>query len=110
MEIAATPGWTRDLGRRLRRFFLLKAVGTTVFISLFFVAYFHVLRATAGQATEMPLIFLDDWVGFQAGALYVYVSLWIYVGLPPAVMTGLRELFAYGLWAAALCVTGLACF
>lgn len=110
MSAVGNSRWMQGLGIRLRRYFLLKAVGTTVFISLFFVGYFHVLRSTAGQAAVMPLTFVDDLVGFQPAALYAYVSLWLYVGLPPAVMLGLRELLAYGAWAAALCLTGLACF
>lgn len=110
MPAVGNTRWMQGLGIRLRRYFLLKAVGTTVFISLFFVGYFHVLRATAGQATVMPLTLVDDLVGFQPVSLYAYVSLWLYVGLPPAVMLGLRELLAYGAWAAALCLTGLACF
>jgi hypothetical protein len=102
--------WPSDLRVRLRHYLLLKAVGTTVFISVFFVGYFHVLRSTAGQAVLMPLTALDEFIGFQPAALYAYVSLWLYVGLPPAIMLGLRELLAYAGWIAALCITGLACF
>lgn len=110
MAIGSNLGWVHGLGVRLRHYLLLKAVGTTAFISVFFVGYFHVLRATAGEAIVMPLTAVDDLVGFQPAALYAYVSLWLYVGLPPAVMLGLRELLAYGAWAAALCIVGLACF
>lgn len=102
--------WQRNLFDRLRRYFLLKALGTTVFITVFFVGYFHVLRSTAHLAVPMPVTALDDLIGFQPAALYAYVSLWVYVGLPPAVIYGLRELIAYGWWVGALCVTGLLCF
>ena len=105
-----TPAWPSIAYAHLRRFFLLKMVGTTAFISIFFVGYFHVLRSTASAATLMPLTAIDDLVGFQPAALYAYVSLWVYVGLPPALMHGLRELIAYGGWIGALCVAGLACF
>ncbi|MBI4999053.1 MAG: phosphatase PAP2 family protein [Rhodocyclales bacterium] len=102
--------WPGELLARFRRHLLLKSVGTTVFISLFFVGYFHVLRSTAHLSVLMPATSLDALVGFQPAALYVYVTLWVYVGLPPAIMAGLRELIAYGWWIAALCVAGLACF
>jgi membrane-associated phospholipid phosphatase len=102
--------WPRDLGVRVRRHMLLKAVGTTAFIWFFFIAYFHVQNATATQATVMPFSFIDELIGFHPLAFYPYASLWVYVSLAPAFIPGLRELIAYGLWAAALCITGLACF
>jgi membrane-associated phospholipid phosphatase len=110
MTSAGNPDWPTALFARLRRYFLLKAVGTTAFISVFFVGYFHVLRSTADQAVLMPVTALDELVGFQPAALYAYVSLWLYVGLPPAIIYGLRELIAYGGWIAGLCLVGLACF
>jgi hypothetical protein len=110
MQRTGTRHWPQALLARIRRYFLLKMVGTTAFISIFFVGYFQVLRATAHEAAVMPLTPLDELVGFQPAALYAYVSLWVYVGLPPAIMVGLRELIAYGWWVGALCVAGLACF
>lgn len=102
--------WPGELLVRFRRHFLFKATGTTAFITVFFVAYFHVLRSTAHQAVLMPVTAIDDLVGFEPAALYAYVSLWLYVGLPPAIMRGLRELLGYAGWIASLCVAGLACF
>lgn len=58
----------------------------------------------------MPETALDRLIGFQPAALLPYVSLWLYVGIPPALLYGLRELVAYGCWIAALCIAGLACF
>lgn len=110
MSGAAGPHWAHELLARLRRHLLLKGLGTTVFISVFFVGYFHVLRNTPREAVVMPLTALDELVGFQPSALYIYVTLWVYVGLPPAVMRELRELVAYGWWIAGLCIAGLACF
>lgn len=102
--------WPNELLVRFRHHLLLKSVGTTAFISVFFVGYFYVLRSTAHLSVLMPATALDDLVGFQPAALYVYVTLWVYVGIPPAIMANLRELIAYGWWIAALCVAGLACF
>ena len=58
----------------------------------------------------MPLTALDRLIGFQPPALFIYLSLWFYIGIPPALFHGLRELLAYGWWAAGLCLAGLACF
>jgi membrane-associated phospholipid phosphatase len=106
----AANSWLRDIGSRLRRLTLLKAVGTAVFIWLFFVAYFHIQDMTANRASTMPLTFIDKLIGFQPVAFYPYASLWLYISLVPAIMPNLRALIAYGLWIAALCLTGLACF
>jgi len=102
--------WWRQSLARFRRHMLLKIVGTTAFISIFFVGYFQVLRHTAYEVTLMPLTALDRLIGFQPEALGFYISLWFYVGIPPALLHGFRELVAYGCWIAALCLAGLACF
>jgi membrane-associated phospholipid phosphatase len=111
MSEGAVPlSWQRQLAGRLRRFTLLKIVGTTAFISLFFVGYFQVLRNAAYPVSTMPVTALDQLIGFQPAALPAYLSLWFYVGIPPALLHGLRELLAYGCWIAALCLAGLGIF
>ena len=90
--------------------FWLKAVGTTAFMWLFFVAYFQVLRHPARTVVEMPLTAVDQWIGFQPWALWPYISLWVYVAIPPSLLTRARALVHYGLWIGALCLIGLACF
>jgi membrane-associated phospholipid phosphatase len=105
-----SPAWIREIIGRMRQRFVLKAVGTTIFISVFFVAYFYVLRHPAYESTLMPLTALDLMIPFQPGALIIYLSLWFYVGIPATLLTGLRELIMYCCWTAALCITGLACF
>jgi len=102
--------WRTELPFRLLDRFWLKIFGISGFVCLFFVGYFHVLRNPGGAVTLMPTTALDAWIPFQPAALAVYVSLWIYVGLGPGLLLGLRALCFYGLWAAALCVVGLACF
>jgi membrane-associated phospholipid phosphatase len=102
--------WPRDLGVRVRRHLLLKAVGATAFIWLFFILYFYVQNATAARVAMMPLTFIDELINFHPLAFYPYASLWIYACLAPAFIPGLRELIAYSLWAATLCGIGLACF
>lgn len=102
--------WRGALLPRMRKLFWLKLSGVTAFVWLFFVVYFHLLRYPSAAVTVMPLTALDRWIGFQPLALVPYLSLWLYVGIAPGLMANLRQLIVYGLWAAALCSTGLALF
>ena len=106
----ATPPWAAELWWRVKHLFVLKFVGTSVWIALFFVAYFHLLQHPPRPATVMPLTALDRWIPFQPGAIFAYLSLWLYVGIAPGLQRSLAELLAYGAWAGALCLGGLACF
>lgn len=107
---AHPAAWPSDLGQRLWRYPVLKFIGVSAFMWVFFQAYFHLLRHPAYPVFEMPLTALDRLIPFQAQALAAYLSLWLYVGLAPGLLLTLRELVIYGLWAAALCLTGLAFF
>jgi hypothetical protein len=100
----------RRLLECMRAQFWLKAVGITTFMSLFFWAYFHVLRHPVRSAIEMPLTAVDEWVAFQPWALWPYISLWVYVVIPPGLLSGVRALVHYGVWIGCLCLIGLACF
>ena len=102
--------WSGACWQRIRHQFVLKTVGITGFMWLFFVAYFYLLRHPARPVFEMPLVALDHWVGFQALSLPAYVSLWVYVGLPAGMMQNLRQLVVYGFWIGLLCLLGLTCF
>ena len=108
----STPAaaWKADLGRRVRRHLPLKFVGISAFMWIFFLGYFHTLRFPVHPVLEMPLTALDRMIPFQPQALLAYVSLWVYIGVAPGLLLTLRELIVYGLWAAALCIAGLACF
>jgi len=107
---APAAGWKASLRLRFWRFLALKFVGISVFMWVFFLGYFHTLRHPAYPVFEMPRTPLDDLIPFQPQALLAYVSLWLYVGLAPGLLLTLKELIAYGLWVAALCITGLAIF
>jgi hypothetical protein len=104
-----TP-WTTDIALRVRRHWLLKAVGTTAWIWAFFIGYFHILRHPAHAAVTMPLTALDRLIPLQPAWLVPYFSLWIYVGIAPGLQRSFIELLVYGLWSGALCITGLAIF
>jgi membrane-associated phospholipid phosphatase len=108
---AAPPAhWRAEAWRRMRRLWWLKTLGICAFMWLFFIAYFHLLRHPAFPVTTMPLTALDRAIPFTPEALGLYVSLWVYVGVPPGLMWAFRDLLRYGAWAAALCLAGLACF
>jgi membrane-associated phospholipid phosphatase len=89
---------------------LLKSIGTTLFIGLFFGAYFYLLKEPVYPITVMPITLLDRLIGFQPLALPLYISLWVYVSLPPALLATRRELVGYGLAMAATCLAGLIVF
>ena len=88
----------------------LKGLGTMLFIGLFFGAYFYLLRHPGSTPVVMPLIWLDWLVDFQPLALAVYLTLWLYVSLPPLLLATQRELYRYGAAMALMCIAGLAVF
>jgi len=96
--------------QRFKNQWLLKSVGTTAFITVFFTIYIYLLRYPIFPITEMPLTAVDRMIGFQPLSLVFYVSLWVYVGLPPALMETRRQVINYGWAAGALCLFGLVVF
>ncbi len=88
----------------------LKSIGTTLFISLFFAAYFYLLKTPTYSTTVMPVTLLDHLIGFQPLALPMYLSLWFYVSLPPALLATRRELYGYGMAMGGTCLVGLIVF
>ncbi len=90
--------------------FWFKCFGTMGFTAAFFVAYIYLLKHPVYEVTAMPLTWLDEVVPFQPVALIPYLSLWLYVSLPPLFFATAREIIAYGWRIAAVCVTGLLIF
>jgi membrane-associated phospholipid phosphatase len=88
----------------------LKGIGTPLFIAIFFGAYFYVLKNPAYPLTVMPVTLVDRLIPFQPLAFYVYVTLWVYVSLPPALLASRRELYGYAAAIAATCLAGLVIF
>lgn len=103
-------GFCTAAALRLRACFWLKSLGFTAYMWVFFVGYFHLLRHPTTPVTVMPLSVVDHWIGFQPWALWPYLSLWLYVALPPSLIGERRELVRYGIWIAALLAAGLLCF
>lgn len=85
-------------------------LSTSIGISGFFVAYFWVMNHPLNPITVMPLTALDHWVTFRPEALPVYLSLWLYVSLPPALFKTFGELRSYWAGCLALSVLGLSIF
>ena len=110
MPATARQPWTAEIRPRLRRYFALKLIGITGFTWLFFIGYFYVLRHPAYGDTVMPLTALDLMIPFQPRWVFVYLSLWVYIGVAPGLQLTLTELVAYTLWFGAMCITGLLCF
>lgn len=102
--------WYRQAAQLVPRDVLLKSIGIPAFIAVFFAAYFYVLKHPAYPVTVMPATWLDRLIGFEPMALPLYVSLWVYVSLPPAFLSSRRELYLYGLAMAGTCLTGLVIF
>ena len=109
MNSPATP-WYRQVATVITQHAVLKGIGTLLFISLFFGAYFYLLKIPAYPSTVMPFTLLDRLIGFEPLAMPLYVSLWVYVSLPPALLATRRQLYAYGLAMAGTCLVGLAIF
>lgn len=110
--IKATPpsAWHHQMAHILTRHIWLKAIGTPLFIAVFFGAYFYLLKHPIYPTTVMPVTGLDRLIGFQPSAMPLYISLWVYVSLPPALLATQRELFNYAAAMAATCSIGLLIF
>lgn len=111
MNEASDPiPWHHQIIAVIPRHVLLKSIGTTLFIGLFFGAYLYLLKTPVYPTTVMPVTLLDHLIGFQPHALPLYISLWVYVSLPPALLSTRRELYGYALAMAATCLAGLVIF
>lgn len=104
------PSPLARIGARLRHWWWFKAMGTSLFMYVFFLAYLQLLHHPLYPVFEMPLTWVDRQVDFQPWALAVYASLWVYVSLPAAVAPGLKRLFSLGWHMGSLCAAGLVCY
>jgi len=109
-ENSQQTAWYREAAAVIPMDIHLKSIGTMLFISLFFGAYFYLLKAPPYPATVMPITLLDHLIGFQPLALPLYLSLWVYVSLPPALLATRRELYGYALAMAGTCLAALIVF
>jgi len=87
-----------------------KALGTAGFTALFFVAYFYLLKNPTGPVATVPVTWVDHLIGFEPIALVFYLSLWVYVSLPPFFMRTRIAIIEYGARIGVLCLAGLSVF
>jgi len=102
--------WYHQAAAVVSKHIYLKSVGTMLFIGVFFGAYFYLLKFPSYPSTVMPFTGLDRLIGFVPQTLPLYLSLWVYVSLPPALLATRRELYGYGLSITATCISGLLIF
>ena len=105
-----TIPWHLQIFTRMKSHFVFKTVSITIFMWAFFAGYIYLLKNPVFPVTMMPLTMLDITVGFKPATLFLYVSLWLYVTLPPGLQATRGELIYYGLAIGILCVAGLTCF
>jgi membrane-associated phospholipid phosphatase len=84
--------------------------GTIVIMTAFFVVYFYLLNHSRLPVTTVPRIFIDRMIAFWPGALPLYVSLWVYVPLAPALLKFPRDMRAYVAAVLALSAIGFGIF
>lgn len=87
-----------------------KLFGITGFMLVFFYGYFYLLKRPAYAVRIVPNTWLDSIVSFEPAALFIYLSLWVYVSLPPALMLTRKDIFDYGARIGALCCAGFVVF
>jgi membrane-associated phospholipid phosphatase len=109
-EAIGSIGWQSAIVRRVTSHSLLKGSSTMIGIALFFAAYFWVLRHPIGDVTTMPVLALDRWLDFEVAAMPLYLSLWVYVSLGPALLPDRRALLSYGVACALISAVGLTLF
>lgn len=90
--------------------FWFKSFFMTSSISVFFWAYLYLLKNPAWPVATMPVTAIDRFVGAEPLALPFYLSLWIYVSLPPILMPARRDILEYGAWMGSLCLFALGIF
>lgn len=102
--------WFCHASTALVRQWAFKAIGIPTLIGIFFIAYFYLLRQPAFPVSVMPLTALDRLIPFEPRALPLYLSIWVYVSLPPALLTTRRALATYALDIGLTCLCGLLVF
>jgi membrane-associated phospholipid phosphatase len=107
---AARAIWRREISHRLRTLWFAKMLATTLGITAFLTAYFWVLRHPLFDVTIMPLTALDRAIGCHPEALPLYLSLWVYVSIGPALLGNDREMTSYALSTLVLSAIGLGIF
>jgi membrane-associated phospholipid phosphatase len=110
MSFPSKAAFYRDLARRVKAQFWLKAIGVPAFMVLFFWGYIYILKHAYFPVTVMPLTLIDRLIPYQDSAWLLYVSLWIYVQLPITMTDSRRQLVLYGVSSTVVSLIGFAFF
>lgn len=105
-----TSGWFHDAGVRIRTRWFVKMAGTALCMTAFFLGYFWLLNHSRLPVTTVPRIFVDRMIPFQPAALPLYISLWLYVPLAPALFRMTREMKVYPVAVVVLSLIGFGVF
>jgi membrane-associated phospholipid phosphatase len=103
-------GWLRQAWLRGCKWWPAKLIGLTLVMIGFFTAYFWVLKHPLYPVATMPLTAVDQLIAFRPEALPLYLSLWFYVSLPPALLVARREIVSYAVATVMMSVIGLGIF
>lgn len=103
-----SPG--REVWLRMAAQWPLKFFGITAFITVFFFAYFTLLRFPLFGVTLMPATRLDQLIPYHPSALPIYFSLWFYVSLAPALLRSRVQLLFHAKVAGLMAIAGLTVF
>lgn len=110
MTMQRPTDWRHAIVARYRSRWWLKTLGVCVAISIFMCAYFTLLRHPQFAVTVMPRMPLDRWIGFTPWAMLPYASLWLYIGIVPALLYLRDEMTPYVVSAVTVSVIGCGIF
>jgi len=102
--------WYLRIGRKLKTHWRFKLVAGTSIMVVFFVCYFLLQYFPIFQVREIPSTALDRLVDFQPLALWVYLSLYLYVSLPAWLLDNKRDLVVCSVALSGLGLVGLTFF
>ena len=105
-----TAHWTQELWQGLKAHVGLKMLAGWLIAGGFFAGYFLLLKFPLFPVTVMPVIAADHWFAFWPGALWLYVSLWLYIALVPGLLIDRRELLDYYVAMIVLSLAGMVVF
>ncbi len=100
----------REIGAMIFTQFWFKMFGTMGYTLLFFVGYIYLLKNPAAPTTTIPTTWLDSVIDFRPLALPLYLSLWLYVSIPPMLMRTRAQIVDYGARISAPCLFAFAIF
>ncbi len=109
-EKSSSGSWLGQAVCRIKKYWLLKVLGSTGYMALFMVGYFWLLRHPQFPVTVMPLTGLDSLIGFQPWSIILYGSLWLYISLVPILLYGEHEIVYYLSAVTTLSLTGFIIF